>query len=112
MDLAFAAADWVVSRAGAGTISELCAAGKASLFVPSPVVAEDHQTHTAQAWVRHEAAEMSADADAVASLRNRCEALLQDEERKNLLSKNILSLAKPQAAEQIARDVLDLIPGK
>ena len=112
MDLAFAAADWVVSRAGAGTISELCAAGKASLFVPSPVVAEDHQTHNAQALVRHEAAEMIADADAVASLRNRCEALLQDEERKNLLSKNILSLAKPQAAEQIARDVLDLIPGK
>ncbi len=109
MDLAFAAADWVVSRAGAGTISELCAAAKASVFVPSPVVAEDHQTHNAQALVRHEAAEMIADADAMEQLRPRCETLLQDPERKEQLSKNILNLAKPNAAEQIARHVLALI---
>ncbi len=65
MDLAFAAADVVITRAGAGTISELCLAGKASIFVPSPNVAEDHQTHNALALVRKNAAYMIPDDVAV-----------------------------------------------
>ena len=112
MDLALAAADWVVSRAGAGTISELCAAGKATLFVPSPFVTEDHQTHNAQALVRHQAATMLRDDQAIESLQAECEALLQDKDRQSLFCTNILQLAKPNAAEEIAREVLQLVPRK
>ena len=112
MDLALAAAHWVVSRAGAGTISELCAAGKATLFVPSPFVTEDHQTHNAQALVRHQAATMLRDDQAIESLQAECEALLQDKDRQSLFCTNILQLAKPNAAEEIAREVLQLVPRK
>ena len=68
MDLAYAAADAVVSRSGASTVSELCAMGKATVFVPSPNVAEDHQTHNAMALVRRDAAILVKDADAVDEL--------------------------------------------
>lgn len=110
MDLALAVADCVVSRAGAGTISELCAAAKASVFVPSPAVTEDHQTHNAQALVRHQAAEMVRDDQALEQLRPRCEALLQDPGQRELYARNILQLAKPTAATDIAQEVLQLIP--
>ncbi len=110
MDLALAVADCVVSRAGAGTISELCAAAKASVFVPSPAVTEDHQTHNAQALVRHQAAEMVRDDQALEQLRPRCEALLQDPGQRELYARNILQLAKPTAAADIAQEVLQLIP--
>ena len=109
MDLAFAAADIVVSRAGAGTISELCAIGKATIFVPSPNVAEDHQTHNAMSLVDVDAAAMVCDSRASTDLFPAIEELLKDSERRSVLENNILKMARPHAAEDIAREVLKLI---
>ena len=109
MDLAFAVADVIISRAGAGTISELCVAGKATIFVPSPNVTEDHQTHNAMALVRKDAALMVPDCEAVEKLMTTAEALLADEEKIRALEKNILTLAKKDAGEVIAKEVLALI---
>lgn len=109
MDMAFAAADIVVSRAGAGTISELCAIGKATIFVPSPNVAEDHQTHNAEALVEKNAALMVRDCDAAAELLRQAGELLNDRDRIQMLEQNILSLARPDAARDIAAEVLKLI---
>lgn len=109
MDMAFAAADIVVSRAGAGTISELCAIGKATIFVPSPNVAEDHQTHNAEALVEKNAALIVRDCDAAAELLRQAGELLNDRDRIQMLEQNILSLARPDAARDIATEVLKLI---
>lgn len=109
MDMAFAAADIVVSRAGAGTISELCAIGKATIFVPSPNVTEDHQTHNAEALVEKNAALMVRDCDAAAELLRQAGELLNDRDRIQMLEQNILSLARPDAARDIATEVLKLI---
>ncbi len=109
MDLAFATATIVVSRAGAGTISELCAAGKAAIFVPSPSVAEDHQTHNAMALVEQDAAVMVRDDAASQQLIPAFEKLLSDKEAVSKLEKNIFSLAKPDASHTIAQEVLKLI---
>ena len=109
MDLAFAAADIVVSRAGAGTISELCAIGKATIFVPSPNVAEDHQTHNAMALVDQDAASLVCDDRAAADLFPAIEELLADRQRIAELEQNILRLAKPDAAAVIAGEILALI---
>ena len=105
MDEAFAAAGVVVSRAGAGTISELCVAAKACVFVPSPNVAEDHQTKNAQALVEKNAALMVRDEDAVEKLWPVVLELLHDKARIGELEKNIALLAKPNAAE----DIVDII---
>ena len=110
MDLAYAAADLLVSRAGAGTISELCVAGKATVFVPSPNVAEDHQTHNAMALVEKNAAMMVRDADADAKLLDTAEGLLADPARIADLETNIRKLGRKDASETIAREVLKLIP--
>ncbi|MBQ6072522.1 MAG: undecaprenyldiphospho-muramoylpentapeptide beta-N-acetylglucosaminyltransferase [Bacteroidales bacterium] len=109
MDLAYAVADLLVSRAGAGTISELCVAGKATVFVPSPNVAEDHQTHNAMALVEKDAALMVRDADADVKLLDTVEALLPDDARLAALEKNILKLGRKDASEVIAREVLKLV---
>lgn len=109
MDYAFAAADVIVSRAGAGTISELCAAGKASIFVPSPVVAEDHQTHNAMSLTGKDAAIMVRDDDASEELIPTIEKLLADKKKIKELEENILKMAKPDAAARIAEEVLSLI---
>ncbi|MBR0499520.1 MAG: undecaprenyldiphospho-muramoylpentapeptide beta-N-acetylglucosaminyltransferase [Bacteroidales bacterium] len=109
MDLAYAVADLLVSRAGAGTISELCVAGKATVFVPSPNVAEDHQTHNAMALVEKDAALMVRDADADGKLLDTVEALLPDDARLAALEKNILKLGRKDASEVIAREVLKLL---
>lgn len=109
MDLAFAAADIVVSRAGAGTISELCAVGKATIFVPSPNVAEDHQTHNAMALVDQDAASLVCDDRAADDLIPAIEELLADRQRIAELEQNILRLARPDAAAVIAGEVLALI---
>lgn len=109
MDLAYEVADVIVSRAGAGTISELCVAGKATIFVPSPNVAEDHQTHNAMALVNKEAALMVRDAEAVEKLMPEAEALLGDEARIAALEANIRKLGRKDAGEVIAREVLKLI---
>jgi UDP-N-acetylglucosamine--N-acetylmuramyl-(pentapeptide) pyrophosphoryl-undecaprenol N-acetylglucosamine transferase len=109
MDLAYAVADLLVSRAGAGTISELCVAGKATIFVPSPNVAEDHQTHNAMALVGKNAALMVRDADADTQLLDTVERLISDETRLLDLEKNILRLGRKDASEVIAKEVLKLI---
>lgn len=109
MDLAFAVADVIVSRAGAGTISELCVAGKATIFVPSPNVTEDHQRHNAMALVRKDAALMVEDSEAVEKLIETAEELLNDTGRIASLEANILTLARKEAGEVIAREVLALV---
>jgi len=109
MDLAYAVADLLVSRAGAGTISELCVAGKATVFVPSPNVAEDHQTHNAMALVNKDAALMVRDAEAEAKLLDTVEALLPDDARLAALQANILKLGRKDASEVIAKEVLKLV---
>lgn len=108
MDLAYAVADAVVSRAGAGTISELCAAGKCTIFVPSPVVAEDHQTHNAMALVNKGAALMIKDAEAVEKLSPCLKELMANPEQIAALEKNTLKLAKKNAAEVIANECIKL----
>ena len=109
MDLAYAAADVVVSRSGASTVSELCAAHKAAIFVPSPNVAEDHQTHNAMALVRKDAAMMVKDADAVEKLLPAALELLSHSDRIALMEKNIAELALPDAAGTIADEVYKLV---
>ncbi|MCL2501705.1 MAG: undecaprenyldiphospho-muramoylpentapeptide beta-N-acetylglucosaminyltransferase, partial [Bacteroidales bacterium] len=95
MDLAFAAADVVISRSGAGTIAELCMAGKPVVFVPSPNVSEDHQTHNAMALVREEAALIVTEEQASAQLMQTALNLAGNPEQKASLARNILRLAKP-----------------
>jgi UDP-N-acetylglucosamine--N-acetylmuramyl-(pentapeptide) pyrophosphoryl-undecaprenol N-acetylglucosamine transferase len=109
MDLAYAVADVVISRAGAGTISELCVAGKATIFVPSPNVTEDHQTHNAMALVEKEAALMVRDDMAEEILMDTAERLLSDSAHILKLEKNVLKLGRKEAAETIATEVLSLI---
>lgn len=108
MDLAYAAADIVVSRAGASTISELCLIGKPAVLVPSPNVAEDHQTKNAMALVEHEAALIVRDKDARVALGEVIHALLSDDLKQSLLAKNIQLLAKKQSAQKIAEEVVKL----
>jgi len=106
MDLAYRAADLVISRAGAGTISELCLLGKASVLVPSPNVAEDHQTKNAMALVENDAAILVKDADAKEKLFAEALALVKDRERLAQLSANSLKLAKPNATAEIVNVIL------
>lgn len=109
MDLAYAVADVVVSRAGALSVSELCLIGKASILVPSPNVAEDHQTKNAMSLVNKNAALLVKDVDARNTLVGGAIALLKDEGKKKTLSENIKKLAKPDAAKVIADHVISLI---
>ena len=108
MDLAYAAADVVISRAGASSISELCLLGKPAILVPSPNVAEDHQTHNAMALVRHDAAILVKDKDAEEQLLPTLLQLMDDPQRRNQLSANILTLAQPDSANRIAQLVIQL----
>jgi UDP-N-acetylglucosamine--N-acetylmuramyl-(pentapeptide) pyrophosphoryl-undecaprenol N-acetylglucosamine transferase len=108
MDLAYAAADVIISRAGAGTISELALVGKPVILVPSPNVAEDHQTHNAMALVNRGAALLVRDADAQGELIGTALELIRDDERRSSLSENIKKLAIRNSDEVIAREVLKL----
>ena len=108
MDLAYAAADLVISRAGALSISELCLVGKPVVFVPSPNVTEDHQTKNAMALVSQNAAIMVPDDQARDQLVDKVLELLQDEVKKEELRSNISRLGKPDAAESIAKEILKL----
>jgi UDP-N-acetylglucosamine--N-acetylmuramyl-(pentapeptide) pyrophosphoryl-undecaprenol N-acetylglucosamine transferase len=112
MDLAYAAADIVVCRAGAGTISELCVAGKCTVFVPSPVVAEDHQTHNAMALTGKNAAMMIKDSEAVEKLMPILRDLISKPEEIAKFERNILELAKKDAAERIASECIRLAEKK
>ncbi len=109
MDLAYAAADVVISRSGASSISELCAAQKATIFVPSPNVAEDHQTHNAMALVHKDAALMVRDADAEEKLMQTALQLLQNPEKISTMEKNAAALAKTDAAQTIADEAYKLV---
>ncbi len=110
MDNAYAAADLVISRAGASSISELCLLGKPCVLVPSPNVAEDHQTHNAVALVNHDAALMVKDVDAVETLVPTALTLLHNDERLHHLQQRITTLAQRDSAARIADEVVKLLP--
>lgn len=109
MDLAYAMADLVVSRSGASSISELCAAHKATVFVPSPIATEDHQTHNAMALVRKDAAMMIKDDEAPEILLAEACKLVHDEEKIKAMENNAGLLAKTDAGMVIAEEVYKLI---
>jgi len=111
MDLAYAAADVIISRAGAGTIAELCLIKKPVILVPSPNVAEDHQTKNALALVKNNAALMIADLSAEDTLVKAALTLLADKDRCETFSENIGKMALPDADEIIAGEVLKLTRG-
>jgi len=104
----YAQADLVISRAGASSISELCLLGKPSILVPSPNVAEDHQTHNAMALVNKEAAVLVRDADAAGQLIRTALELIQAPERLQALHTHILTLAQTDSARRIAEEVMKL----
>lgn len=104
----YAQADLVISRAGASSISEICLLGKPSILVPSPNVAEDHQTHNAMALVNKEAAVLVRDADAAEQLVPTALALIQDEKKLELLHTNVSKLAQADSAKRIAEEVIAL----
>ncbi len=110
MDYAYAAADVIISRAGAGTISELCLVGKATILVPSPNVAEDHQTQNALALSNLLAARMIPDTEASEKLLPEAIELLENEAERKAMGNEMKKLALPDAANQIADEVLKLIP--
>ena len=109
MDLAYAAADVVISRSGASSISELCAAHKASVFVPSPNVTEDHQTHNAMALVRKDAGMIVKDSEAEEKLMKTACGLMENPEKIALMEKNIAALAKMDAGETIVKEVYRIL---
>ncbi len=109
MDLAYAMADVIISRSGASSVSEICATAKAAVFVPSPNVAEDHQTHNAMALVRKDAALIVKDADAAKDLMNTALALVRDPERIAVLERNALAMALPDAAKTIVDEIYRIL---
>ncbi len=111
MDLAYAAADIIIARAGAGTIAELCVVGKPTILVPSPNVAEDHQTKNAQALVAKHAVRLVADSEARQTLVDLALGLLDNPRESETLSANLKDLAILDADEVIAREVLRLAVG-
>jgi UDP-N-acetylglucosamine--N-acetylmuramyl-(pentapeptide) pyrophosphoryl-undecaprenol N-acetylglucosamine transferase len=108
MDLTYAAADFIISRAGAGSISELCIVGKPVIFIPSPNVAEDHQTKNALAVVNSNAALLLKESE-LSEFQSNIEALLKNEELQQTLSKNIKKLALPNATKDIVEEIVKLI---
>lgn len=108
MKQAYAAADLVISRAGAGSISEFCLLGKPVILVPSPNVAEDHQTKNALALVQKSAALYVSDADARRTLLPLAINTVADHDKLENLSRNIVQLARPNAASDIANEVIRL----
>jgi len=109
MDLAYSIADLVISRAGASSISELCLLAKPVILVPSPNVAEDHQTQNALALVRKDAAVMIKDVEAKDQLVAKALELIDDEAELDKLSKNIVKLGEKDSADRIAEEVIRLI---
>lgn len=108
MAVAYAAADLVVSRAGAGSISEFCLLGKPVILVPSPNVAEDHQTKNAMALVQKDAALYVPDAEAPDNLLPTAISTVKNSKKLQALAQNILRLARPNAASDIADEVIRL----
>lgn len=112
MDFAYAAADLIVSRAGASTVSEILLVGKPSVMVPLPTAAEDHQTKNIEAMVRKNAALMVRDTDASAQLVATALATLRDEQLLKSLASNAAAQALPNSAEKIAGEVITLAKEK
>lgn len=108
MASAYAAADMVISRAGASSISEFCLLGMPVILVPSPNVAEDHQTKNALALVNKQAAVYVKDAEAPEKLINTALSIVNDESKLNELHQNILGMALKNSAERIAEEVLKI----
>ena len=108
MGTAYKAADLVISRAGASSISEFCLIGKPVILVPSPNVAEDHQTKNALALANRDAAIYVKDAEAPATLLELAVKTVNDEEKLKSLSENVLKLALPDSADIIAKEVIKL----
>ena len=109
MDLVYAAADVVVSRAGASSVSELCIVGKPVIYIPSPNVAEDHQTKNAQAIVDKNAAILIREKDLESQFATQLKELLQNETLQNELSINSKKMAKPNATKDIVNQIIPLL---
>ncbi|NNC34105.1 MAG: undecaprenyldiphospho-muramoylpentapeptide beta-N-acetylglucosaminyltransferase [Croceitalea sp.] len=109
MDFAYTAANIIISRAGAGSVSELCIVGKPTIFIPSPNVAEDHQTKNATALVTKEAALMLREKDLKTEFGVTLEKLMNSKELQNRLATNIKQLAKPKATEHIVDEIENLL---
>ena len=109
MDLVYAAADIVISRAGASSVSELCIVGKPVIFIPSPNVAEDHQTKNAKSIVDKKGAIMIRESELDENFTTIFNSLLNDENQQKELSKNIKQLALPNATKQIVDEIIKLI---
>ena len=109
MDLAYAAADVVIARAGALTISEMSVLGKATLLIPSPNVSEDHQTKNAMALVNRNAANILSDDKCLDEMIGTVLKMLKDQEGLDEMRKNIKALSKPNATNDIADKVHDVL---
>lgn len=109
MDLAYAAADIIISRAGALSVSELCLAGKPVIFIPSPNVSEDHQTKNAQAVCKKDAAILIKESELEERFETEFSALISSEEKQKRLSENILKLGKPNATKDIVAQIEKLL---
>jgi len=108
MDLAYSAADFIISRAGAGSISELCIVGKPVIFIPSPNVAEDHQTKNALSVVEKEAALMLKETE-LEQFQDKVNVLLNQKDVQTKLSNQIKKLALPDATKKIADEVVHIV---
>jgi len=109
MDMAYNAADLVISRAGAGSISELSLLGKPVILVPSPNVSEDHQTKNAEALVKKDAAIMIRDKDAVSNLLQTAIVIVKNDDKLKELSANISKLAQPNSADRIVDEIIEIV---
>ena len=112
MDFAYAASDFIISRAGASSVSELCVVGKPVVFIPSPNVAEDHQTKNAMAIVNNDAALLIKEEDLDIDFENRFSQLVSSVEKQKELSNNIKKLALVNATKDIADEVEKLLKSK
>jgi UDP-N-acetylglucosamine--N-acetylmuramyl-(pentapeptide) pyrophosphoryl-undecaprenol N-acetylglucosamine transferase len=110
MDLAYSVADIIISRAGAGTVSELCLAGKPVILIPSPHVAEDHQTRNAEALVQNEAAIMIPEGELEARFETVFSELVESKVRREYLGRNIRGMALPDATKRIVDEIEKLLP--
>jgi UDP-N-acetylglucosamine--N-acetylmuramyl-(pentapeptide) pyrophosphoryl-undecaprenol N-acetylglucosamine transferase len=109
MDLIYAAADFVISRAGASSVSELCLVGKPTIFIPSPNVAEDHQTKNAKAIVDKKGALLIKESELDEKFESVFNKLIHDENLQKSLSENMKKLGKPNATKDIVEQIIKLI---
>jgi len=109
MDLVYAASDIIISRAGASSVSELAIVGKPVIFIPSPNVAEDHQTKNAESIVGNNGALMIRESQLETEFTKVFSNLIQDKNLQETLSKNIIKLAMPNATKDIVDQIVKLI---